>query len=67
MKILLNNMRTWHDFLNTLLVGIFYIFIKALNGTTYVQYAYYKLRGIPCVIRTDPKFKDKYIVKGIEK
>jgi|TARA_R110000822_G_scaffold165694_1_gene306187 hypothetical protein len=63
MKRLLNNMRTWDDFLNTFLVAILYIFIKAVNGTAYAQYAYYKLRGIPCAIHTEGKFGDKYIVK----
>jgi hypothetical protein len=63
MKRLLNNMRTWDDFMNTLLVGIFYILIKIANAITYVQYAYYKLRGIPCAILTDHKTGGKYVVK----
>ena len=57
MKMLLNNIRSWDDFLNVILMAILMVVIYSTNGTRHLKMWYYKLRGIECFMYTDdPKF-----------
>lgn len=59
MRRIWNNIRTWDDFMNTVLTGILFIIIKVLNSCQYIKMGYYKIFGIPCYMITDHKFGEK--------
>ena len=66
MKRLLNNLRSWDDFMNIVLTVIVLIVVKISSTIQYMKMFYYKIRGIPCYMITDHKFGEK-ICYRIEK
>lgn len=64
MKRLYNNLRSWEDFLNLVLMIIVMLIVYTINGSQHLKMWYYKLRGIDCFMYTaDPKFDVKKCVR----
>jgi hypothetical protein len=64
MKRLYNNLRSWDDFLNLVLISIVMLTVYITNSSQYLKMWYYKLRGIDCFMYTaDSKFGVKRCVR----